>query len=175
VSRPSEEQIRRAATRFKKWQEEAVDFANRNNADFHAPQASAAATPDNWTSVLSSLGNDTSVIYFVIEGDAYRLPFRSSETTMPTGGRQILIFLATAAFVLVACWIARIPAVVETIYRWPQAIGVLVGLFYWMFLWPGIVGLLIVALSVWLVFRTDWPGRSLRSEASTVLRSTKST
>jgi hypothetical protein len=65
------------------------------------------------------------------------------------------------------------PTVIDFVCRWPQAIGMVLGVFYWTFLWPSWLGLLILAASLWLALRTTWPGRAIRPEASTVLRSTR--
>jgi hypothetical protein len=67
----------------------------------------------------------------------------------------------------------RSPATIDFFCRWPHVLGILAGVVYWAWLWPSWLGLVIGAASVWLVLRFDWPGRSLRTEASTVLRSAR--
>jgi hypothetical protein len=72
-------------------------------------------------------------------------------------------------------WLMRRPAAVDVFYRWPHACGVLLGIAYWAWLWPSWLGTLIAAASLWLAVRFAWPGRSLRTEASTVLRASRTT
>jgi hypothetical protein len=67
----------------------------------------------------------------------------------------------------------RHPAAVDFLYRWPHAFGVLLGMAWWAWLWPSWLGILIGVASLWLALRFAWPGRSMRTEASTVLRASR--
>jgi hypothetical protein len=69
----------------------------------------------------------------------------------------------------------RRPAAADFLYRWPHACGVLLGIVVWAWLWPSWLGILIAAASLWQALRFAWPGRSLRTEASTVLRASRTT
>jgi chromate transport protein ChrA len=83
---------------------------------------------------------------------------------------QAIGLLLIAVLLAAALSIARSPAATDFFCRWPHAFGILIGIVYWAWLWPSWLGILIAAASVALSLRFDWPGRSLRTEASTVLR-----
>jgi hypothetical protein len=54
--------------------------------------------------------------------------------------------------------------------QWPHLGGVLLGLVWWLFLWPAFLGWLIVGISVLGVFRKPWKAALRTAPASTVIR-----
>ncbi|MHB8901019.1 MAG: hypothetical protein ACYC6Y_19905, partial [Thermoguttaceae bacterium] len=54
------------------------------------------------------------------------------------------------------------------LHRWPHLFGALLGLGWWLWLWPSAVGLLVVAVSVWTSLRSGW--RRPRSSSSSIAR-----
>jgi hypothetical protein len=78
--------------------------------------------------------------------------------------------IAVLSLTMAAIFLMRWPAAWDILYRWPHAVGFAIGLTYWAFLRPSWLGLLIAAASVAIAFRPGWPGRTIRLDASTVLR-----
>jgi hypothetical protein len=173
VSRTAAEQIAQATARLEKWLEDCRKTLVGPNSE------NAASAPANGNSPISHQdGIDAASgewTCYVAEGgnDRLKLHFRSLETT-PAQSRLIGL-LVIAASLLTTIWIMRHPAAVDCIYRWPHACGVLLGIAFWAWLWPSWLGILIAAVSLWLALRFAWPGRSIRTEASTVLRASRST
>ncbi|HEY3395311.1 MAG TPA: hypothetical protein VGK58_21600 [Lacipirellulaceae bacterium] len=91
--------------------------------------------------------------------------------SIPTAGQARAAALAMVAGTAAgSVWLLRRPAAWDALCRWPHALGFLLGIAYWAALWPSWLGIVIAAASLLLALRSDWPGRSMRSEGSTVLR-----
>jgi hypothetical protein len=167
ISRTSEEQLDRTIKRLEAWLLQVgkpADGATTTNPS--AP--SLAVSP--WRSPIPG---DMSVACYVAEGGADRFafdPVRTSSNQLPPSILPILVIAGLAA---ILAWTIRSPIVADFLCRWPHAMGILVGIGWWAWLSPSWFGLVIVAASVWRSLRFDWPGRSYRAEASTVLRSTR--
>ena len=82
---------------------------------------------------------------------------RSNSAYRQFGAIALIVIVATLVI-----WLIRTPAANDFLYRWPHPIGIAIGIMYWAWLWPSWLGLIVVAVSVWLALRFDWPGRSLR-------------
>jgi len=95
---------------------------------------------------------------------------RTNATPLQT---HLMPLISIACLAVAIAWLIRSPAAADLVCRWPHAIGVLIGILWWAWLSPSWLGLAIIAASVWHSLRFDWPGRSFRAEASTVLRSTR--
>jgi hypothetical protein len=109
-------------------------------------------------------------IHAVAEGGNPVLSIERRST--PTPGQARLAALAMVAIVAVAMLtLVRRPAAWDAVCRWPHAFAFLLGIAYWAALWPSWLGIVIAAASVLLALRSGWPGRSIRAEGSTVLRS----
>jgi hypothetical protein len=165
VSHASEEQIAKASERLNKW----LDDCRKNlpgaeaKVDGATPASSATASLKS-----TAVGSDWS--YYVAQGGSDRLVLQMSSPELSTTQVRMVGSLLIAVFLAGALWLLRSPATIDFFCRWPHVLGILVGLAYWAWLWPSWLGLIIVAASVWLALRFDWPGRSLRTEASTVMR-----
>ncbi len=87
------------------------------------------------------------------------------------GSRRLLAALALGLTTLGMLWAMRRGVAVDLPWRWPQVLGVLVGIFYWLFLTPAFVGWLIVALSLLAALRSPWREAPPRYEQSTIAQS----
>jgi hypothetical protein len=169
VSHPSEDQIAQAATRLDKWLEDCrrifADLNRENPAKpvtgINSARSRAASLPaDAWT-------------YYVAEGGNEQLALDLRSGSLPPSESRAIGLLAIVAAAAAGIWLMRRPAALDFLYRWPHLIGVAVGIAWWAWLWPSWLGLLIAAANVWLALRFAWPGRLLRTEASTVLRASR--
>jgi hypothetical protein len=162
VSHTSEDQITQAASRLDKW----LDDCRKA---FSVSQGEKTAVHSIGETQPGSAPND-SWRYYVAEGGNEKLSLQVRPLgPSPLEVRVIGLLLVTAALIALL-WLIRWPAAMDFLYRWPHVLGVLLGIFYWACLWPSWLGILIAAASVWLGLRIAWPGRSMRTEASTVLR-----
>jgi hypothetical protein len=160
----SDEQLSKISNRFEKWLEESTDlFGNVENS---------------FTSLASelSIGKDHSpdqqTTHYVSEGGADELLV---QVMQPASTSLRPRFVATVAIVvlLAGFWWSKTSAFNDFLCRVPYVTGVLLGIGYWAWLWPSWLGLIVAAASACLALRFNWPGRYLRPEASTVLRSTR--
>ena len=92
---------------------------------------------------------------------------QSLPTTLQTRAAAVILVVAAA---VAAISLLRRPAAWDVVCRWPHAVGFLLGIAYWAVLWPSWLGILIAIASLLLGIRTSWPGRSMRSDGSTVVR-----
>ena len=99
-----------------------------------------------------------------------RMTVELSPADVATGSARMFGALAIAGLAAGAVWLERQRAARDLLHRWPHAVGVLAGVIWWAWLWPSWLGLFIAAGSLLVLFRSGWPGRSLRAEGSTVLR-----
>jgi hypothetical protein len=163
VSRSSEDQLDQAMKRLETWLQQAGTPA----------EGSAATNPlatSSWT--LPSLSGSP-VTWYVAEGGDERLIVDSIRHEANVFQGRMLPILAVAGLAALIAFLINSPIAVDLLCRWPHVIGVLLGIGWWAWLSPSWLGLAIVAATVWLSLRFDWPGRSYRAEASTVLRSTR--
>ncbi len=162
----AESQLKRASQRIDAWIEQCEDVLEWPAEVTPALAASEQLLDEQAISLPA--GGDWS--YFVADGgaDGLTVEFQSIGVT-PTQARASIL-LAIVGLAAVSIWAVRVPAARDLFWRWPQAVGVLVGLVYWAWLWPSGLGLLIVAASVLLLFQRTLPGRSIRAEGTTVLR-----
>jgi hypothetical protein len=91
----------------------------------------------------------------------------SSARPLQTRGVTLVLVVAAAA---ASVSLMRRPAAWDVVCRWPHAASFLLGIAYWAVLWPSWLGIVIAIASLFLGIRTSWPGRTLRSDGSTVLR-----
>jgi hypothetical protein len=109
-------------------------------------------------------------VYCLTDGSLDRLTVKYPS---PNGGstRTPLVAAAIVICLAIASSVALTHATVrDLLYRWPQAIAFLLGIACWAWLQPSWLGLLISGASVLFACRSGWPGRAIRTDASTVLR-----
>jgi hypothetical protein len=172
VSHSAEDQINQASARFDKW----LDDCRKTLVGTHPDKALATAAATNSPTARDRASPASEEwTYYVAQGGNDRLAL-SLQSLEPTPTQKRLIGLLIIAGSLTgAIWLMRRPAAVDFLYRWPHGCGVLLGIAYWAWLWPSWLGILIAAASLWLTVRFAWPSRSLRTEASTVLRASRTT
>jgi hypothetical protein len=168
VSHTSEEQISKVSEQLDIWLEdcrktlpgaELKPDESKTSPSLTSSFLAASAT-DNWT-------------YYVAQGGSDRLVLQMRSLEFTATQARIIGLLLIAVSLAATLWLARWPAAIDFFCRWPQALGILVAIAYWAWLWPSWLGIVIGAVSVWFALRFDWPGRSLRTEASTVLRAAR--
>jgi hypothetical protein len=171
VSRTSDEQIAGATGRLEKWLEDGRKIFTDANS-YQRPTPLEAATS---TSVTQSAAPEAAVwTYYVAEGGSDSLNLQIQLMDFSPGQVRLIGLPLIAAALIGGIWLMRWPAATDFFCRWPHAVGILIGIAYWAWMWPSWVGILIAAVSVWLALRFDWPGRSIRRESSTVLRGSRS-
>jgi hypothetical protein len=108
-------------------------------------------------------------IHGVAEGGdpTIQVEFASSPSNLQTRAATIVLVVAAAAATIS---LLRRPAAWDVVCQWPHAVAFLIGIAYWALLWPSWLGIVIAIASLLLGLRTSWPGRSARSDGSTVLR-----
>jgi hypothetical protein len=169
VSRSSEEQINRASKRLDQWLEQSDDLT----VEPDPPPLGKSSVPSYFMIATQPSVNGQESTFYVAEGGADRLVLNVVPTSTSPAEIQLLGLLIIIGLTAIGAWLFRSPVAADFLCRWAYAFGVLVGIAYWAWLWPSWLGLVFAAASLWFALRFNWPGRSLRPEASTVLRSTR--
>ena len=169
VSQSSEDQINHASQRLAKWLQQ-VGNARAGTG----PRQSSTASRSADSSATSPSLDARYTACFVAEGGADQLTLQLNPSAGTRARTRLVAWLLLLGLAATGNWLRRSPTAVDFFCRWPEVLGILLGVVYWAWLWPSWVGLLIVAVSLWLSLRFDWPGASFRAEPSTVLRSTRS-
>jgi hypothetical protein len=170
VSRIADEQLQRAVEHLSEWLVKTEKFQQNPDPEFPAA-ALEASSPFFRLPILTRGADDWT--YYVTDAGFDRSPI--DEASM----HDMADFQTAAALAVLlvigggSVWLTHSSAVRDLVCRWPNAVGVLVGIAYWAWLWPSWLGLVIAAACVLTSLRPVWPGRSMRTEASTVLRGAK--
>ncbi len=165
----SGEQVKQISSRLDKWLEASTDLFGNVDSSSAAPSAAEVAN-----SVTSDVGNtDQETTRYIGEGDADRLVLKTTDESTASRRLQAMAVLAAICLGVAVTFLGRLPAIRDAVHRYPHVLGVFLGIVYWAWLWPSWLGMLIVVASVGLAMRFSWPGRSIRPESSTVLRSTR--
>lgn len=173
LPRTADEQVDLAVQRFDRWVRSIEELVNTTSS------TSLVAPPmqprvETFAPVEQEGSQEAAHLScYVFDGDADQMTLRPEKSWNADVIAQFGGILSVMALTLAAIWIVRLPTAKDIVIRWPQALGALAGLFYWAFLWPSWLGLILVALSVWVGLRSMWPGHTIRPEPSTVLRSTR--
>ncbi|HVT27074.1 MAG TPA: hypothetical protein VHE81_03560, partial [Lacipirellulaceae bacterium] len=170
VSHTTEDQIGQAAGRLDKWLADCRKSLARPNSGETATETSS----DNPVASLLSDPAAGEWTYYVAEGGKEQLNLELRPLAPTAAQTRLFGLLLIAAILVAVVGLMRWPAAMDFVNRWPHAFGILFGITYWAFLWPSWLGLVIAAIGLWLALRFDWPGRTLRTEASTVLRTARS-
>jgi hypothetical protein len=164
LPRFSEEQLSKISNRFEKWLEESTDLFGNMDSSFTSLASELSIGKDH--------SADRQTTHYVSEGGADELLVKTmwpASTTLRTRFTAIIVI----GILLAGFWWNKTSAFSDFLYRVPYIAGVLLGIGYWAWLWPSWLGLIVAAASACLALRFNWPGRYLRPEASTVLRSTR--
>ncbi len=90
---------------------------------------------------------------YILAGASTTMPVRYSSTATNDWLARFATAIAGACAVGAIAWLSFKPAVIEIAARWPQWLGVLAGLSWWLWLAPSWLGLIIVAGSCIASFR----------------------
>jgi hypothetical protein len=168
----AEEQIQLASKRLEVL---SGDYAVDKNLDLAVPLHSIS-----WSQLTGHVSDSTEIgrrnessSNYIFDGERNSLSFEIHGSAARSLTMRFLAVVLVFAVSALLIWLLSNSATVDFVYRWPYALAILGGIFYWTFLWPSWLGLLVVVGSLWLGLRTTWPGRAMRPEASTVLRSTR--
>jgi hypothetical protein len=165
VKSATDEQIAHASDRLDTWLETCDATLAWSDIDPSPPASSAQSLVTEPPMDLAG----GPWIHAVAEGGNPVLSIERRST--PTPGQTRAAALAMVAVAAAAALsLARRPAAWDALCRWPHAFAFLLGIAYWAALWPSWLGIVIAGASVLLALRSGWPGRSMRSEGSTVLR-----
>jgi hypothetical protein len=167
VSGSAGEQLTPVAQRIATWMERCYDVLGWADLGPPLEPPGAANAHRYWPPKIDGIGG---WIHCVADGSADRMAVELSAADAASGSARTFGVLAIAGVAAASVWLMRQGAASDLLYRWPHAVGVLAGLIWWAWLWPSWLGLFIAAGSLLLVFRSGWPGRALRTEASTVLQ-----
>ena len=156
VARPAEDQITRASERLQEWRVQARELIPMSESVTDSALSTAGRE-----STASLAAPEQDLRCFVSEGGPDKIILeaigqRSNSPYLQFGAIALIVIVATLVI-----WLLRTPAANDFFYRWPHPIGIAIGIMYWAWLWPSWLGLIVVAVSVWLALRFDWPGRSL--------------
>lgn len=163
-------QLDRTLERLAAWLEQAdEDFAAAGEPLSRTPAESAGVDlvdrfgrrADDW-------------LFRVADGDVPQLAVDLSASVLPPRQKQMVSLLLVVGVALSVFLLARRPTSRDALYCWPHAALFLIGLAWWLWLWPGWIGLVLAGGSVWLKFWSGWPGHLVRSEGSTVVRASGS-
>ncbi|MCC7475069.1 MAG: hypothetical protein IT425_06710, partial [Pirellulales bacterium] len=169
---PSREEVELVAKRLDVWIEALKNLTATQtmpSSRIHLPWTVPAAVKSG----ASSTADLQLTRYYVSDGTTVRVALHRAAGAIPTHlARWLSVGALTLLFAAVIS-LGRFPIVGDCLSRWPHVLGVVIGLLYWAWLWPSWLGLLIIVASLWATLRFNWPGHSLRPEASTVLRSTR--
>jgi hypothetical protein len=167
TSNTADEQLKKASQRVDAWIEQCDTVLAGPEVETAAEAAAVEAPSAELTSALQGMGE---WIYCVADGGADHLTIEFLPTGVTPLQTRAGLLLAIVGLAFATIWAVRQPAARDLFWRWPQAVGVLVGLAYWAWLWPSGLGLLIVTVSLLMLFHRNVAGRSMRAEGTTVLR-----
>lgn len=151
-------------------EEQQHDDAERLDVTHIRSLAAAAPGPaDVWS---TALGGRTPTLYCSQSGAAERLELAVVRPAVSgVGWRLLLAPLLTAAALIVYLLVKR-GVLGEWLLRWPHVFGVLLGLAWWLWLTPSLLGWVIVLVSVVSAWRLPWraPRGSQPAPLSSVFR-----
>lgn len=168
VSRPLEEQLATTSERLEAW---------AKRAQANVPGISSEAIESIGDSLAATEGltprSNQNWVYCVTDGTVGCLTVDTAISAVQPTYSPIAAMLAVVCLLAVCLVAARQPAICDIFYQWPHLAPFLFGMAYWAWLQPSWLGLLIAGASVAMAFRSSWPGRAIRMEASTVLRTVR--
>jgi hypothetical protein len=162
----AQEQIAQASQQVGTWMEQCDEiFAATGAAPRELPVDQIVAAP--WEIELHP-GSEW--IHCVADGDSAQLLIDLRDlpyTSRQSRTRDLLLVIGAAA---AAIAMLRYPAACDLLCRWPHATAFMLGTAVWAWFEPSWLGLLVIAVSLWLALRPGWPGHLQHAEGSTVMR-----
>jgi hypothetical protein len=168
VSPAVEDQFAQTAARLDAWLDSCAEQLSLSNG-----QRESIDTAESEVGSFSEVIPSSEWTYSVTDGVLNHLQLQSPAVATSARQSHWIGLLAVACIGITGIYIARRQELWHWVYQWPNAVLFLVGLAYWAWLRPSWLGLVIAAASVVLAFRSGWPGRSIRLDASTVLRANR--
>ncbi len=168
VSRPIDERFASASARLDAWIEKCQREMPRPGHENLQPTSRPTST---WAPVAFEPSNTTLWKYSVADGSLKNVTAHYEQDLVTNSRIKYIAIFAILGGILVAQFLLRHPEWCDQAYRWPHAIGFLAGIAFWAWMQPSFLGLMIALASVLLACRSNWPGRAVRTDASTVLRS----
>jgi hypothetical protein len=169
VSQPADEHLAAASERLDAWIKKCSTELARQAAEKPLRDSRNAG----YYSLTHDISSAQQPLYCVTDGALDRLILDDNSKTMREH-RPFLGVLAIAGLWLTAVVLSHRTRAIELLYRWPHAAGFILGIAWWAWLQPSWCGLAIAAACVALSLRAGWPGRAIRTEASTVVRTNHS-
>lgn len=90
-----------------------------------------------------------------------QVEFLAEESDKPFAASPVL-YVSAVLFGLLIAW------AIGGLHRWPHSCGVVLGLCWWLWFWPSVVGLLLIGASLYSAMRSGW--RRARSSGSVIAR-----
>lgn len=106
----------------------------------------------------------------MFHGDVTTLLGRRPAVARPPIPPATLLACMLLAGGLALVWFRKQLDLGDAVQRWAHAWGVVIGLLYWLLLWPSVFGLLIVFVSLLLALLPRWPRVRLRDASLTTTR-----
>lgn len=172
VTQTSDEPLVQATARLQKWLDDCrTTFAipSAEPFEFAADQRDLKSEPP-FVASAASVWN-----YYVTKDGNDPLDIVVQSTAHTVDQHRLIGLIVIFAILCAVLWVGRQPAVLDVPYRWPQAVGTVLGIIFWAWLWPSWLGLVFIAICLFLTFRSGWPGAAIRTESSTVLRIPRTT
>jgi hypothetical protein len=167
IARPAEEQLNQASARFDSWREQLVNIGVDEQTTAAAGELLADTQPRE---VGSAWGHSQ---YCVTDGALDRLTVYQPVHDPGSRLGGTMETLAIVVLAVGAVLLAQRTGANDLLYKWPQTTGFLIGIAWWAWLRPSWFGLAIAAASAMLALHSGWPGRAIRMDASTVLRTSR--
>jgi hypothetical protein len=166
ITRPDDEQIAASSRRLDAWIERCDEAlpASEPFSSLVAPEAQE--TPGSLAAILPTQQR----VYCITDGSLDRLIVEYPTTGSGSWQSQLIAIAFVVCLAVSASFAMRYPALGDLLHRWPHALTFLFGIAYWAWLQPSWLGLLISGASVFFACCSGWPGRAIRTDASTVLR-----
>lgn len=166
---PPDQQLRQWTEQFQSWAAqfpflEVGDIARQ--ADESGSRQAQYASP--WLATEGPLEHS----YFISEGGPQHILVTPPSPMAKIETSPLVAAVAVVLLALATAWGLRRAELRDLVWRWPQAIGVAVGLAWWAWLSPSGLGLVIVAVSLLARLRTHWsPTPAVGSSSSLARRS----
>jgi hypothetical protein len=102
--------------------------------------------------------------YFSSDGASaavLQVEFAAKRPGKPFAASPVL-YVSAVLFGLLTAW------AIGALHRWPHSCGVVLGLCWWLWFWPSVVGLLLIGVSLYCAIRSGW--RRSHSSGSVIAR-----
>jgi hypothetical protein len=144
----------------------AARFASSNSDNLAASDDTRLEPQAASSRQFIDTGDSRAVSYFISEGSPRQLRLAEPDATTRMDIALLLPILVIVLLAAGTIWALRRAAVRDLAWRWPQAVGVLLGLAWWSWLTPSGLGWLIVVASLLIRLRTNWRSSPVAIDSS---------